>query len=72
MMGCDELHKTQRKTTPQSAESAVPMSRIVEVVDGIHTDSQSVEKNPSSNKVEQVVTNILVHWDPVRVCVQIT
>ena len=45
------------------------MSCVVEVVDSVDTDGQSVEKNPSTNQVKKVVTYILIHWNPVHICI---
>ena len=42
------------------------MSCVVEVVDSVNANGQSVEENPSANQVEQVVTHILVHRNPVQ------
>ena len=47
------------------------MSRVVEVVDSIYTNGQSVKENPTTNQVKKVVTHVLIHWNPVRVCVHV-
>lgn len=44
------------------------MSGAVEVVDGVHTDGQSVEKNPTTNKMEEIVADVLIHGNS-SVCV---
>ena len=43
------------------------MSGVVEVVDSVDSDGQSVEEDPPTNKMKKVVTDILVHWYPVCV-----
>lgn len=40
------------------------MPSVVEVVDSVHSNGQSVEENTSANKMEKRVADILVHWNP--------
>ena len=42
------------------------MSCVVEVVNSVDANGQSVEENPTANQVEQVVTHILIHRNPVQ------
>ena len=48
------------------SRSCVPVSCVVEVVNSVNANGQSVEENPTTNQVEQVVTHILVHRNPVQ------